>query len=216
MNGLLYQALLHFVLLHNFTAPHETMSCSRLTFQHGRQAEDALVHIYAGFAYTTNESAEPLPTARATPSIHFLARDLRQPSPSTSLSSHIPQSWPSSWFSVAPSRATLAGLHPSLPLSRSAFRIRMPRHSARLFATEHVLTAASPNMLLSGSRDKTLIIWNLTRDETSYGYPKRSLHGHSHIVSDCVRTPTEAHGSNWGADWRKKQQRGVWRNGRCN
>jgi guanine nucleotide-binding protein subunit beta-2-like 1 protein len=45
---------------------------------------------------------------------------------------------------------------------------------------------ASPNMLLSGSRDKTLIIWNLTRDETSYGYPKRSLHGHSHIVSDCV------------------------------
>jgi guanine nucleotide-binding protein subunit beta-2-like 1 protein len=41
-------------------------------------------------------------------------------------------------------------------------------------------------MLLSGSRDKTLIVWNLTRDETSYGYPKRSLHGHSHIVSDCV------------------------------
>lgn len=41
-------------------------------------------------------------------------------------------------------------------------------------------------MLLSGSRDKTLIIWNLTRDDTHYGYPKRSLHGHSHIVSDCV------------------------------
>lgn len=41
-------------------------------------------------------------------------------------------------------------------------------------------------MLLSASRDKTLIIWNLTRDESSYGYPKRSLHGHSHIVSDCV------------------------------
>ena len=41
-------------------------------------------------------------------------------------------------------------------------------------------------MLLSGSRDKSLIIWNLTRDETNYGVPKRSLHGHSHIVSDCV------------------------------
>ena len=41
-------------------------------------------------------------------------------------------------------------------------------------------------MLLSASRDKTLIIWNLTRDDTAYGYPKRSLHGHSHIVSDCV------------------------------
>lgn len=43
-------------------------------------------------------------------------------------------------------------------------------------------------MLLSSSRDKTLIIWNLTRDESAYGYPKRSLHGHSHIVSDCVST----------------------------
>jgi guanine nucleotide-binding protein subunit beta-2-like 1 protein len=41
-------------------------------------------------------------------------------------------------------------------------------------------------MLLSGSRDKTLIIWNLTRDDQAYGYPKRSLVGHSHIVSDCV------------------------------
>lgn len=51
----------------------------------------------------------------------------------------------------------------------------------------------SPNMLLSGSRDKTLIIWNLTRDEQNYGFPKRSLHGHSHIVSDCVYTsqPTQ-------------------------
>ncbi|KAA8649868.1 40S ribosomal RACK1 domain-containing protein [Aspergillus tanneri] len=44
----------------------------------------------------------------------------------------------------------------------------------------------NPNMLLSGSRDKTLIIWNLTRDDQAYGYPKRSLEGHSHIVSDCV------------------------------
>lgn len=43
-------------------------------------------------------------------------------------------------------------------------------------------------MLLSGSRDKSLIIWNLTRDDQNYGYPKRSLHGHSHIVSDCVCT----------------------------
>ena len=42
-------------------------------------------------------------------------------------------------------------------------------------------------MLLSGSRDHSLIIWNLTRDESSYGYPKRALKGHSHIVSDCVR-----------------------------
>ena len=48
----------------------------------------------------------------------------------------------------------------------------------------------NPNMLLSASRDKTLIIWNLTREEGTYGYPKRALVGHSHIVSDCVRWTT--------------------------
>jgi len=54
------------------------------------------------------------------------------------------------------------------------------------WVTSLATSLENPNMLLSGSRDKTLIIWNLTRDEQAYGYPKRSLHGHSHIVSDCV------------------------------
>ena len=67
-------------------------------------------------------------------------------------------------------------------------------------------------MLLSASRDKTLIIWNLTRDETQYGYPKRSLHGHSHIVSDCVRLPAVFRGclllesrgeGNWNWNWNR-------------
>eukprot|EP01135_Chromosphaera_perkinsii_P001122 Nk52_evm72s158 gene=Nk52_evmTU72s158 len=43
-----------------------------------------------------------------------------------------------------------------------------------------------PDMILSASRDKTIIVWQLTRDEDSYGFPKRSLHGHSHFVSDVV------------------------------
>ena len=54
------------------------------------------------------------------------------------------------------------------------------------WVTSLATSLENPNMLLSGSRDKTLIVWNLTRDDTHYGYPKRSLHGHSHIVSDCV------------------------------
>ncbi|KAI1761955.1 WD40-repeat-containing domain protein [Hypoxylon sp. FL1150] len=54
------------------------------------------------------------------------------------------------------------------------------------WVTSLATSMENPNMLLSGSRDKTLIIWNLTRDDSQYGYPKRSLHGHSHIVSDCV------------------------------
>jgi len=43
-----------------------------------------------------------------------------------------------------------------------------------------------PKMILSASRDKTLIMWELTRDETNYGIPKRRLRGHNHFVSDVV------------------------------
>ncbi|KAF9018012.1 guanine nucleotide binding protein beta subunit [Hymenopellis radicata] len=44
----------------------------------------------------------------------------------------------------------------------------------------------NPDMILTASRDKTIIVWQLTRDEGSYGYPKRILHGHNHFVSDVV------------------------------
>lgn len=54
------------------------------------------------------------------------------------------------------------------------------------WVTSLATSLENPQMLLSGSRDKTLIIWNLARDDAHFGYPKRSLHGHSHIVSDCV------------------------------
>ncbi|XP_044758201.1 guanine nucleotide-binding protein subunit beta-like protein isoform X2 [Coccinella septempunctata] len=43
-----------------------------------------------------------------------------------------------------------------------------------------------PDIILSSSRDKTLIVWKLTRDETQYGIPQKRLHGHSHFISDVV------------------------------
>jgi len=43
-----------------------------------------------------------------------------------------------------------------------------------------------PDMIVSASRDKSLIIWELTHDEENYGTAKRSLHGHNHFVSDVV------------------------------
>lgn len=43
----------------------------------------------------------------------------------------------------------------------------------------------NPEILLTGSRDKSLMIWNLTRGE-EYGVPKRSLTGHNHFVQDLV------------------------------
>jgi guanine nucleotide-binding protein subunit beta-2-like 1 protein len=47
-------------------------------------------------------------------------------------------------------------------------------------------------MILSASRDKTVIIWKITRGEgeggahTEYGIAKRALKGHSHYVEDVV------------------------------
>merc|ERR1711976_585971 len=41
-------------------------------------------------------------------------------------------------------------------------------------------------MLLSASRDKTIIMWQLTREEGQYGYALRALRGHNHFVSDVV------------------------------
>lgn len=43
-----------------------------------------------------------------------------------------------------------------------------------------------PNMILSASRDKTVIVWTLTREEGNYGYARRALRGHNHFVSDVV------------------------------
>jgi len=48
-------------------------------------------------------------------------------------------------------------------------------------------TPEQSDLILSGSRDKKVIIWTLTRDDpVSYGYARKSLTGHSHYVSDTV------------------------------
>ncbi|AMD21790.1 HFL066Cp [Eremothecium sinecaudum] len=56
------------------------------------------------------------------------------------------------------------------------------------WVTSLATSPALPNILLSGSRDKTLITWKLTGDEQQFGVPVRSFKGHSHIVQDCTLT----------------------------
>lgn len=41
-----------------------------------------------------------------------------------------------------------------------------------------------PNMVVSSSRDKTVMVWDITKADEQYGVPRRSLHGHNHFVSD--------------------------------
>jgi guanine nucleotide-binding protein subunit beta-2-like 1 protein len=54
------------------------------------------------------------------------------------------------------------------------------------WVTSIATTPEDPNMILSSSRDKSCLVWTLTREEGSYGFPRRKLKGHSHFVSDIV------------------------------
>jgi len=54
------------------------------------------------------------------------------------------------------------------------------------WVTAIATTQEDPNMILSASRDKTIIVWSLTRDAERYGYARRALRGHNNFVSDVV------------------------------
>jgi len=46
--------------------------------------------------------------------------------------------------------------------------------------------ADDENTILTASRDKTIIVWELTKEEGNYGFARRALKGHNHFVSDVV------------------------------
>ena len=62
----------------------------------------------------------------------------------------------------------------------------------RVYSRSHCAAKASTptrnllTLLLSLCSDKTILVWELERSESNYGYAKRSLKGHSHFVQDVV------------------------------
>lgn len=64
------------------------------------------------------------------------------------------------------------------------YRASMKAHNGWVTA---ISTTPNPspdteNMIVSASRDKTLLVWNLLRQEGNFGEPRKSLKGHSHFV----------------------------------
>ncbi|CEM06724.1 unnamed protein product [Vitrella brassicaformis CCMP3155] len=57
----------------------------------------------------------------------------------------------------------------------------------RGWVTSISCTIDAPNVVISSSRDKKVILWNITPDNPEqYGYAKRALSGHSQPVQDVV------------------------------
>jgi len=56
------------------------------------------------------------------------------------------------------------------------------------WVTSIATTAEDPNLILSSSRDKSVMVWTLTGGSggDEYGYARRALRGHNHFVSDVV------------------------------
>lgn len=54
------------------------------------------------------------------------------------------------------------------------------------WVTQIATTPMFPDMILSSSRDKSLIVWQLLREETNYGVPLKKLKGHNHFINDVV------------------------------
>jgi len=54
------------------------------------------------------------------------------------------------------------------------------------WVTAIVTTHEAPDTLLTASRDKTIIVWKLTREEGKYGIAKKRLKGHAHYVQDVA------------------------------
>jgi len=70
------------------------------------------------------------------------------------------------------------------PVEHLSLRAALKGHGG--WVTALATSLEQPDMLLSASRDKTLIVWHLTREQDNYGLPKKRLHGHNHFVQDVA------------------------------
>lgn len=59
-------------------------------------------------------------------------------------------------------------------------------HTGWVTAIACPASASNANVVVSASRDKTLMIWELTKSAEAYGYAKRALKGHNHFIQDMA------------------------------
>lgn len=76
------------------------------------------------------------------------------------------------------------------PKEQMTFKGKLKGHNG--WVTQIATTPRHPDMIISSSRDKKIIMWKLKRDDMggedsmAMGIPQRALHGHGHFVTDVV------------------------------
>jgi guanine nucleotide-binding protein subunit beta-2-like 1 protein len=74
------------------------------------------------------------------------------------------------------------------PLEQLSFRGDLKGHKGAITAI--ATHSAFPDYIISASRDKSIIIWKIERDQSAdqYGVPSKRLVGHNHFISDIALT----------------------------
>lgn len=69
-------------------------------------------------------------------------------------------------------------------MSTETLQLRGALEGHNNWVTSLAVSPQKPDVLVSGSRDRSIIVWKLTLDGEDVGFAQRSLLGHSHIVED--------------------------------
>ncbi|KAF0272602.1 hypothetical protein FOG51_02326 [Hanseniaspora uvarum] len=91
-------------------------------------------------------------------------------------------------------------------MSNSSFILRGTLEGHNGWVTSLATCKGDETLLVSGSRDKSIVFWKLTGEQENYGVPVKSLLGHGHIVEDVVLTSDGSFA--FSASWDKSAK--IW------
>merc|ERR1711898_74081 len=82
--------------------------------------------------------------------------------------------------------ARIASIKSTMASEQNNFAMRGVLEGHSGWVTSIATTNENPEMILSASRDKTVMVWQITGEDMKYGAPKKALRGHGHFVQDVV------------------------------
>merc|ERR1712167_487169 len=78
--------------------------------------------------------------------------------------------------------ARIASIKSTMASEQNNFAMRGVLEGHSGWVTSIATTNENPEMILSASRDKTVMVWQITGEDMKYGAPKKALRGHGHFV----------------------------------